>query len=70
MAFKTINIVGIVGGTPMLSRTLRTPIRAGLRGYGSSFGKFDWKDPLQLQKQLTEEESLVMYNRYELLIIK
>lgn len=54
----------------MLSRTLRTPIRAGLRGYGSSFGKFDWKDPLQLQKQLTEEESLVMYNRYELLIIK
>lgn len=26
----------------------------------ANFAKFDWKDPLQLEKQLTEEEQLVM----------
>jgi hypothetical protein len=34
----------------------------GTRRYsnGSSFGKFDWKDPLKIEQQLTEEELLVM----------
>lgn len=43
----------------MLSLVKQTPNAARLQRGLASFAKFDWRDPLNLEGQLTEEERLV-----------
>lgn len=49
---------------PMKRLGNRVLVQCGLgkRRYSNSplFGKFDWKDPLKIEQQFTEEEVLVM----------